>query len=150
MAWRRSAARVVLLDPAGRVYLQHAHDPAAPSKGSWWELPGGGIEPGETTEEAARRELWEECGIRADEVGPVAWTGRAQFRFAGIDFDQDETVHVARVEEADGWNPQHLEAFEAMAFEGARWWQVDELAASGERTIPEDLVDRLRSLPAWP
>jgi 8-oxo-dGTP pyrophosphatase MutT (NUDIX family) len=148
VAWKRKAARIVLIDPAGRVFLQHSRDPGDRSKGSWWELPGGGIEGGETTAEAANRELWEECGLRADEIGPVLWTRQVQFTFAGIAIDQHETVHVGWIDVAGEWKPKHLEALEALAFQDARWWEVDELAESGVRTIPDDLVDWLRRLPA--
>ncbi len=37
-----------------------------------WGLPGGALEPGETTEEAARREVFEEVGL---ELGPLEFLG---------------------------------------------------------------------------
>lgn len=36
-----------------------------------WEIPGGHIEPGESAQEAAERELWEETGVRDADVRPV-------------------------------------------------------------------------------
>ncbi len=59
--------RVVALDAAGRVFLvRHTY-----AKG--WHLPGGGVDPGETLEQAMRRELAEEANIRAG--GPATLVG---------------------------------------------------------------------------
>jgi 8-oxo-dGTP pyrophosphatase MutT (NUDIX family) len=66
----RPAARVVLLDPDDRVLLVrwHFEDPDGPT--DVWGTPGGGIDPGETPEEAVRRELLEETGLQVEDCGP--------------------------------------------------------------------------------
>lgn len=48
------AIGVVFRDPRGYVLLLKRSD------GSGWSWPGGGVEPGETWQQAARRECWEE------------------------------------------------------------------------------------------
>jgi 8-oxo-dGTP pyrophosphatase MutT (NUDIX family) len=142
---RRRAARVVLLDPAGRVFLMEARDPADPSKGAWWEIPGGGIDPGESTEQAALRELHEETGISGAEIGPCVWVQHVEFDFGGWHFDQDEFIHIARVEGGD-YDPQGLEHLEHLAFSAGRWWSLDELIASDVRLLPARLRELLPPL----
>jgi len=78
---KRQAARLILLDRESRVLLLQASDPADRAKPSWWELPGGGIHHGESSADAAKREAWEETGIREIEVGPCVWVRETQFTF---------------------------------------------------------------------
>lgn len=148
MTWtfRRDAARAVVFDAADRVLLIRAADPVNPAKGEWWEIPGGGIDPGERSDVAAAREIYEETGLAGVEVGPSVWTHHSAFSFAGMSFDQQEYVHVARwsgtavADPATGdYHPGHLEAAEAVAFKGVRWWRLDELgdfAAGGGKVLP--------------
>lgn len=90
----RSAVRLVVLDIRDRVLLFHTRDPDHPDLGTWWELPGGGIDPGETYVDAAIRELREETGILADRsrLGPPTWRRRASFRHRQTRHLQDEVI----------------------------------------------------------
>jgi 8-oxo-dGTP pyrophosphatase MutT (NUDIX family) len=135
----------VVLAPGGRVLLQQGQDPLDPRQPPYWFLPGGGIDAGESPAEALRRELLEECGLRDVAVGPVLWEQRAVFRFAGIDFDQEEHVLLVEVPAEVDIRPTALEALEAMAFVDARWWPLDDVAATSEVIYPLDLADRLRA-----
>jgi 8-oxo-dGTP diphosphatase len=57
---RKRAAAVIVRD--GRVLMVHERSRRF-GGGEWWTLPGGGIEPGETPEQAVRREVFEETGL---------------------------------------------------------------------------------------
>jgi 8-oxo-dGTP diphosphatase len=46
----------------GRVLMVHERSRRS-GGGEWWTLPGGGLRPGETAEEALRREVFEETGL---------------------------------------------------------------------------------------
>lgn len=59
-------ARAVLVDGDRVLLLRHTYMPG-------WHFPGGGVEPGETAETAARREAEEETFIRVD--GPMTMLG---------------------------------------------------------------------------
>ena len=59
-------AAAVIMGPDGRVLL--AQRPAGKPYAGYWEFPGGKVEPGETVEQALRRELHEELGIA---IGPA-------------------------------------------------------------------------------
>jgi len=150
MAWtlRRQAARVILLDGSGRVFLINAVDPNDATKPAWWEIPGGGIDPGEPSDLAVARELREEAGIDEAKIGPVVFTQYVEFSFGGYDFEQNEVLHVAWTEQTDIRQPQGLEYLEALAFKGARWWTLDEVLAAKEPFLPARLPELLPRLVA--
>ena len=56
----RIAVFALIFDEDQRVLLAHRRDI------DWWNLPGGGMEQGETVEEAVRREVREETGLEVE------------------------------------------------------------------------------------
>jgi putative (di)nucleoside polyphosphate hydrolase len=59
----RPCVGVVLTDGQGHIFTGRRNDTSRA-----WQMPQGGIDPGESVEEAARRELWEETGVRSAEL----------------------------------------------------------------------------------
>lgn len=139
----RPAVRAVVLDDAERVLLVRFDWPDK----SVWAPPGGGLERDETHEDAIRRELAEECGLRDFELGPWIWT-RAHW-FAGIPGwgGQEERLYLVRTttfEPTPDWSRDELAA---EGIGGTRWWEPSELEASDELFAPRRLsalLSRLR------
>jgi 8-oxo-dGTP pyrophosphatase MutT (NUDIX family) len=142
----RSVVRAVVLDADDRVLLFHTHDPTYPELKTWWELPGGGIEPGETYREAVVRELAEETGIAItpDQVGAPTWRRRATFRYRGERLVNNEVVVVVRLPVAeppvDGGARVGFEDEDYFDF---RWCPVAEILVSTDRFYPGRLPELL-------
>ncbi|PXA96054.1 RNA pyrophosphohydrolase [Nostoc sp. 3335mG] len=109
----RPCAGVMLMNRDGQVFVGQRMDSTIEA----WQMPQGGIDPGETARDAAVRELWEETGVAAELVELIAeapeelqydlpddligkvwkgrWRGQRQrwflFRFLG----DDDAVNIA-------------------------------------------------------
>ncbi|MFC9247044.1 NUDIX hydrolase [Streptomyces sp. NPDC057136] len=140
----RRVARVVLLDPDDRILLLHGFEPDDPAK-TWWFTPGGGLEGGESREEAALRELAEETGIVDVELGPVLWKRTCSFPFDGRRWDQDEWYFLARTTQTVT-APTDLTDLELRSIAGSRWWTSAELLTARETVYPTRLAELLRTL----
>ena len=55
----RPCVGVMMLNSAGEVFVGQRID----TKAAAWQMPQGGIDPGESPRDAALRELWEETGV---------------------------------------------------------------------------------------
>ena len=137
----RRAARVILFDPYDRVLLSHDTF----DTGDWWVLPGGGVEPGETPDDAARREVCEESGFADVRLGPVVVRHRFQMHFLGLDIDQDEWIFV-------GWTAGGVPDMAGITVDertfmgGFQWLSRAELAAITETVYPLGLSGFVASI----
>jgi len=135
----RPAVRALVLDAEDRLLLVRF---VSPGGRTWWATLGGAIESGESDEEALRRELAEEAGLRDFELGPCVWTREHVFVWQRV-VRQRERYYLVRV---DG----HEVAPEIdLVPEGVhehRWWAFEDLEATADELAPRRLPALLRDL----
>lgn len=141
----REAARAVVLDPDDRILLVRFEFPAT----SLWALPGGGVEPGETHEDALRRELAEEAGFVDPAIGPGIWERLHIVPFIGGRWDGQRERHF--LVRAPAFEPAPQLSWEQLNGEymfAIRWWALDELEGTEETFAPRRLPELVRDLVA--
>ncbi len=77
----RPCVGVMLVNGAGHAFVGKRIDTRETlgGEGDFWQMPQGGIDPGEGVREAALRELWEETGVEAEHVTLIAQTSEELF-----------------------------------------------------------------------
>lgn len=143
----RPSSRLLILNNSGSVLLfRFSHHDDALAGREYWATPGGGLEPGESFEQAALRELYEETGIIRNECGqsiaqreflmqlPSGETVKAVERFYVISASEGELSQA-------GWSEN-----EKRVISQQKWWSQAELHETNEVIFPEVLADLLAGI----
>ncbi|KZK89363.1 Nucleoside triphosphatase NudI [Pseudovibrio sp. W64] len=140
---KRPASRLLVVDPQDRILLFNFKFDKGPLKGQdYWATVGGGIEPGESFEEAARRELLEETGI-TEPVGEVIHVGRAVFQTpSGEMVDAEEHFFFVTVSDSKIDYSNHTE-IETQVMREHCWWTRKELETTSLTVFPENILEIL-------
>lgn len=138
----RSVARVLLFDPDDRLLLARLNLVPGPT----WTPIGGGIDPGEDLVTAVRREVAEETGCTAFDLGPELWRVRYLWLGGnGVRYDSRERHFLARCESFVPTDTGRTELERRLGML-TRWWTPAELAAADLRSEPPDLTRRVAAL----
>ncbi|MDA1362346.1 NUDIX domain-containing protein [Glycomyces luteolus] len=146
---RRRCARVLLADEDDRVLLFYSRDYMGPGV-EYYVTPGGGLDEGETLEEGAAREVFEETGLRIDPgaLGPVVaetegdWSDSPDLVIRSRDaYFFLRVPHFAPARD-------RLEDIERAEFTEARWLSLDAIAEADALVFPARVAGLLKGLMA--
>jgi len=131
----REAVRAAVVTPERRILMLHYAD----EYDEWWIPPGGGVDGGESDEEALRRELREELGLEEFRIGPLLFESKRWFLLEDGFGGQRNRVYLVR--------SAHFPAQVLSEARDARWFTLDEL--DRERGRPWEYDELVSSASDW-
>lgn len=142
----RKSARAILLNKQNQIFLFRYTFDFFAEKEAIWITPGGGLKEEESFEEALKRELFEELGIRLSEPAPFVFfrtpfyelkngeTVRSEERFYLVDCDDMSFSY-------NGWSESEMKRMTA-----GKWWSAEEIKKSEETFFSEDVIEIIERL----
>ena len=146
------SVRIILINPKNEIALVCADDPHMRSAngkyaGRFWFLPGGKIEPNETSTEAIYRELHEETGLNPQDlaIGPQVWEGTVHLLKNGQPWNIQQYFFVVYTQK-QSLAFYHLDSWESKCLEKLAWFSLDAIKHSTEIIYPIGLAELLPNI----
>ena len=139
----RETARILLVNDQDEIFLLLTHFDPEVGLPPRWITPGGGIDEGETPEQAAIRELFEETGIQIDieTLEKPIWQTSGRWDWSDgknhhtyVDYFFKLTVTDFELDTSNWTEDERRDVVEY------RWWNLSELTESNEVVGPHELI----------
>lgn len=143
----RNSARALLIDDDNHILLfkfrfQTIKDNINESINEFWITPGGGLDTGESFEQALQRELVEETGLIMKKEPKWVWTREVVFEKRNKPFLSHERYYLIYIKDCDV-GEICLTDNERRNLLERRWWRIDEINKSDENFRPMNMDTEL-------
>ena len=143
----RNSVKLILLNENNELLLMKTDDKEIQGKdgkynGVFWQMIGGKIEEGETIKEAAYRELFEETGLKKEQVtiGNVVWYGEVDLLMHGIITKVKQSFIMAKTNSINV-TLNNLTEEEKPVCNKLEWFSIDKIKKCTDIIYPILLTD---------
>lgn len=136
----RKSSRAIVLNKKNEIFLfQYMFDYLEDSK-AIWITPGGGLEEGESFEDALKRELFEELGVQIKEKCPEVYYRNPIYAMKNGEKVQSVEKFFLVMLEDEEFSSECWTESEKKRMLAGKWWSTEEIERSEEEFFSKDVL----------
>lgn len=142
----RKSSRAILLNPENKIFLFKFEFIMLSGHKTLWIAPGGGVENGESFEQALYREIYEEIGLKInDDFKWIYYRNKPFTTKSGEEFISEERYYLVKIERSN-INFENMTHTEQKFTKDWKWWTIEEIMNSSEIFFTDNLGEELTKI----